>query len=304
MVFVAITKRRKGQAMKLVIASCLLFAVPGLLSAQEVAKKPSFMDAGIVEHRGASGILTANNPRPLFQAIDAIGQEYGWTIDFEDPPYQSHFDLVDRTDPEWRSSHPNAKGVTRVAGGAFQSSFPEPSTIVSEDAREQVLRKSVSDYNSSGNPGKFIVRKEAEGRYAVIGVSRKGEAGQDETVPVLLDSPITIPVQQRSAAETLQLIVERLSATSGVKVLLGSNWLSSDPLEDAEVSVGGTKISARTLLSQTLDEANKSRLFRWDLLFDADEDAYYLRLSTVTKAQIDDHGRRIPQPLDRTSATQ
>jgi hypothetical protein len=171
---------------------------------------------------------------------------------------------------------------------------------VSEDAREQVLRKLVSDYNSSGNPGKFIVRKEAEGRYAVIGVSRKGEARQDETVPVLLDSPITIPVQQRSAAETLQLIVERLSATTGVKVLLASNWLSSNPLEDAEVSVGGTNIPARTLLSQTLDPANGRRLFRWDLLlFDADADAYFLRLSTVTKVQIDDHGRRTTQPLER-----
>lgn len=285
--------------MKLAIASCVIYAVPGLLWAQEVAKKPSFMDAGIVEHRGASGSVTANNPRPLFQAIAAIGQEYGWTIDFEDPPYQSQFDLVDSTDPEWRSSHPNSKGVTRVAGGGFQSTFPEPSTFVSEDAREQVLEKLVSDYNSSGNPGKFIVRKEAEGRYAVIGVSRKGGSGQDETVPVLLDSLITIPVQRRSAADTLKLIVERLSIATGMKVLLSSNWLSSDPLQDAEVSIGGTRIPARTLLSQTLDTANGRRLFRWDLLFDADSDAYFLRLSTVTKVQIDGHGMRIPQAVER-----
>jgi len=122
------------------------------------------------------------------QAVEAISQEYGWIVDFEDPLYQSHFDLVDATDPEWRASHPNEKGATRVSGGLFQSSFPEPSSIPSGNAEEQVLQKLVADYNSSGNPGKFSVRKEADGRYALVGVSRKDETGKDETVNPLLDT--------------------------------------------------------------------------------------------------------------------
>src|ERR1700752_3192138 len=137
---------------------CALLIVPSLILAQ-LSTKPTFQDAAVVQHNGAGGTLIANFPRPLMQAIEAISQEYGWTIDFEDPPYSSNFDLVDDTDPTWRANHPNAKGVTRVSGGLFQSNFPEPSAI-SDNAEEQVLQKLVSDYYSSGNPGKFRVRRE------------------------------------------------------------------------------------------------------------------------------------------------
>ena len=79
-----------------------------------------------------------------------------------------------------------ARRGCRVSGGLFQSNFPEPSNISSNSAEEQVLQKLVSDYNASGNPGRFVVRKEAEGRYAVVGVSRRDDAGRDEEVHVLL----------------------------------------------------------------------------------------------------------------------
>ena len=281
--------------------SMLLFllAVPSTVRAQ-APTKPSFMNAAVVQHNGAAGMLTANDPRPLSQAIEAISQEYGWIVDFEDPLYHSHFDLVDSTDPKWRASHPNEKGATRVSGGLFQSSFPEPSSITSGDVEGQVLQKLVADYNSSGNPGKFIVRKEAEGRYAVIGVSRKDESGKDEPVNALLDTPITIPVQQRDATATLQLIVDTLAATSGVKVKLGTIGLSSNPLQEATLTIGGANVPARTLLLQALDDVSRTSphfggIFVWNFLFDADTDAYWLRLRSATKTEADPNGRQVVQ---------
>lgn len=275
----------------------LLAAPPGQL-AQAPISKSSFMNSGVIQHNGAAGTLTANDPRPLMQAIEAISQDYGWIVDFEDPLYQSHFDLVDATDPKWRASHPNGKGATRVSGGLFQSSFPEPSSVTSDNAEEQVLQKLVADYNASGNPGKFVVRKETDGRYAVIGVSRKDETGKDETVNALLDTPISIPVQQRDATATLQLIVDTLTANSGVKIYLGTIGLSSDPLQDATLTIGGTNIPARTLLLQALDDVSTTSphfrgIFVWNFLFDADTNAYWLRLRTATKTETDTNGRQV-----------
>jgi hypothetical protein len=285
------------------LAFCFLLGVPSLLLAQAPISKPSFMNAGVVQHQGTAGALTANDPRPLMQAIATISQEYGWTVDFEDPPYRSHLDLVDDTDPVWRANHPNAKGVTRVSGGLFQSNFDEPSTISSGNAEEQVLQKLVSDYNSSGNPGKFVVRKEADARYAVVGVSRRNDTGTDETVDALLDAAISIPVQQRTATATLQLIVDTLSAMTGVRVYLGTIGLSSDPLQGVELAIGGSNVPARTLLLQALDGAGNSRSFRgifvWNLLFDADRNAYYLRPHTATKVETDADGRRVVRLLKR-----
>lgn len=282
--------------MRRIVALWFLLGVPSALLAQAV--KPYFMGAGVIEHHGTTGTLTANDPRPLRQAIEAISQEYGWTVDFEDPPYRSHFDLVDNTDPTWRANHPNGKGATRVSGGLFQSNFPEPSTISSNNAEEQVLQKLVSDYNASGNPGKFVVRKEAEGRYAVVGVSRRDDAGRDEEVDVLLDTAITIPVQERDAKATLRLMVDTLSATSGVKVYLGTIGLSSDPLQEANLTIGGTNVPVRTLLLQALDDVSSTSphfrgIFVWNLLFDADRNDYRLGLESATKTDRDASGRQI-----------
>jgi hypothetical protein len=83
--------------MRRILVLWFLLGVPSLLLAQS-RSKPSFVDAGIVQHNQNDGTLTANDPRPLMQAIATISQEYGWTVDFEDPPYRSHFDLVDDTD--------------------------------------------------------------------------------------------------------------------------------------------------------------------------------------------------------------
>ena len=275
-----------------------LLAVPSVLLAQ-APPKPSFMNAAVIQHNGAAGTLTANDPRPLSQAVEAISQEYGWVVDFDDPLYTSRFDLVDATDPTWKASHPNAK-ATRVAGGLFQSNFPEPSSISSGDVEEQVLQKLIADYNASGNPGKFVVRKETEGRYAVIGVSRRDEAGKDETVNALLDTAISIPVQRRDARATLQLVVDTLAASSGVKVYLGTVGLSSDPLQDAELTIGGSNVPARTLLLQALDGISSTSphfrgIFVWNFLFDADTNGYWLRLRSATETKTDANGRQTVQ---------
>lgn len=286
--------------MKRIFVLCaLLISVGSSLVAQSPAK-PSFMNAAAIQHNATSGALTANFPRPLSQAIEAIGQEYGWTVDFEDPHYTSHFDLVDDTAPKWRANHPTAKGVVRVAGGFFQSNFPEPPTITAGDPEDQVLQKLVADYNASGNPGKFLVRKEAEGRYAIIGVSRKDENGQDEADNVLLDTPISIPVQKRDAEATLRLILDTLSADTGVKVYLGTVGLSSNPLQEATLTIGGSNVAARSLLLQALDGISSTSphfrgIFVWNFLFDADTNAYWLRLRPATKTATDANGQRAVQ---------
>ena len=278
------------------IALLFVLCMPSVLVAQ-VPANPSFMNSGVIAHQGTTATLTASDPRPLMQTITTITQEYGWIVDYEDPPYRSQFDLVDDTDPTWRANHPTAKGVVRVSGALFQTNFPEPSTVTGNNGEEQVLQKLVADYNSSGNPGKFTVRKEAEGRFAVIGVSRRDDSGKDELVNALLDTAISIPIQQRDATSTLQLIVDTLASTTGVKVYLGTIGLSSDPLQGIELAVGGTNVPARTLLLQTLDGISNSKFFRgvlvWNFLFDADRNGYDLRLRTATKAETDAYGRQV-----------
>lgn len=285
---------RKGLDMKPIVASFLLFAVSVFASAQEITKKPVFMDAGVVEHDANSGRVTSSHPRPLFQAVEALSQEYGWVIDFEDPPYFSKFDLTDDTDPNWKAKHPASKGVSRVAGGPFESIFPEPAAQIS---KEQVLQKVISDYNSSGNPGKFALRKEGENRFAVVGVSVKDEGGNDANVPVLLDTLISVPQEHRSAYETLNLILDTLSTAAGTKV--HASMLSTNGISAPDIVVGGTNVSARTLLLQTFDEANKYRFIRWELRYSPDINGYFLIIAPASEVQTGLSGPRSIRFINR-----
>src|SRR5262245_26422451 len=111
-----------------------------------------YTDRADVRHVGNATTVIANSPRPLAQALTALSEEFAWTINFEDPPYYSKYDLVDDTAPEWRAAHPTAKGVTVVGGDTFQTQFPEnPDAGASAAQEEHILDRVVSDYNESSN---------------------------------------------------------------------------------------------------------------------------------------------------------
>jgi len=61
------------------------------------ARHSRYMENAEVQHLADSITITANDARPLAQAVTALSEEYGWAIDFEDPPYYSKYDLVDDT---------------------------------------------------------------------------------------------------------------------------------------------------------------------------------------------------------------
>src|SRR5690348_9662015 len=79
------------------------------------------VQSAVVEHSSSNGTATVscNRPDALQDALRAVRQQYGWVVNFEKPAYFSSYDLVDDTAPEWRLKHPQAKGVTRTAGGQF-----------------------------------------------------------------------------------------------------------------------------------------------------------------------------------------
>jgi hypothetical protein len=213
--------------------------------------------------------VLANDPRPLRQAVAALCYEYGWAIDFEDPQYTSSFDLVDDTDPGWRSSHPEAKPVFVPAGHAFQVDFA-PSV-----GPEMVLRKLVDEYNRTDNPGRFEVVREDDHRVAIVGRSRRNDKGDFQPSSSILDTVVTVPAQTRTGLEMLELLVHELSEATGINVKLG--WTPVEKLASAKVTASGTNVSARELLTSTLSMSSGDvDILVWSVLFDPDSGGYYL----------------------------
>lgn len=254
-----------------------------IMNCRVVAQQPhrQFMDHAAIMHHVTSATVLANSPRPLAQAVAGLSEEYGWLIDFEDPPYYSNYDLVDDTAPAWRTSHPGAKGVTIIAGGKFQSEFPIKSNLNEAPQDEEgILDKIVSDYNHSGNPGVFVAQKEEDGRFAVIGAQVKDEGGATRSIERILDTLISLQPDNRSADTTIAMILSLVSAKTGMKVVTG--MMPLNVLVPTNVVVGGEDVSARALLLQTLSATK--RKFQWQLFYDNDVRTYAFNLRPLLKA--------------------
>jgi hypothetical protein len=196
---------------------------------------------------------------------------------------------VDDTTPQWRAAHPNTKGVTVIAGDAFQTQFLKtPDTGTSQAEAERVLDSVVSDYNASANPGRFTVRNEGHGRFAIVGTYVKDENGQDQTISLILDTPISIQEEIRDAYTTIETILNALTVKSQTKV--APFMMPQNALVQSQVTVGGQNVPARVLLLQTLSAA-KTKVY-WRLYYDHNVKMYGFSLLPLARANYDASGNR------------
>lgn len=263
----------------------ILFGCAVVALAQENPRH--YMERATILHNQWSATVKANSARPLEQAITAVREEYGWVVGYEDPPYQGSVDLVKDS-----SISRTPKGMVFLipAGGFFQSSYPDtPETLSSPDGELQVLDKIISDYNATQNPGKFVIREQQDGSYAVIGQSFEDSAGAEVSVSPVLDTSISLPSDTRSAAVTMKLILDALNKASKTKVGLGT--LPINAFVQSQVRVGGSNVAARVLLLDLVDQVRPAKLV-WEILFDPDGRVFYLSLLPASQAHYDSSGKR------------
>jgi hypothetical protein len=278
----------------------ILFSTPYAL-AQPNGQRSKYMRDGLIDHRGPSATVSANDPRPVLQAARAVAEEYGWVVDFEDPPYHPEYDAIDTTDATWRAANPFAKGTLSVKGGAFQSSFPEPASASTTFA-EEALQKIVADYNRSENPGKFALCRESDRRFTITGTAARNGSGSSGPISPLLDTQITIPVKTRSGTATFNLFLQTLSSAAQVKVVHGS--FMDNLLQNSSVTVGGDNVAARSILSSIVSQLKTPYELNWTLFYDLDSAMYVLNIwPAMIRTGKDAHGQIIFSPLERRRST-
>lgn len=247
---------------------------------------------------GAEGLLRngdmatvkASGARPLLQAVTEIRREYGWVVDYEDPPYESRYDVGTVPWP----AHPGA-GWKVPADGSFSSTYPENPHLWSSMLNAgNVLRAVVSDYNKSAGPGTFRVIKQSDGSYAVVGVTTRDDSGKVVGAPPLLDLPISIPPASRTVADTLRLIVAVLSGKTGTPIVMGT--MPSNLIHQLRVHVGGAGVPARSLLLKTVAETRRKLV--WTLLYDPQFQRYVLNMAIATRRVYRMFGEHAVVPLD------
>ncbi len=248
--------------------------------AQKIEIGTGYWIDGVVTHNGSTAKVQANEPRPLRQAVQSLSEEYGWTIDYEDPMY-SDAEVIDRTDPAWVASHPGIR-QRLVAGHSFESVFPEVAkTGDLATEKNNVLQKVVADYNRSGNPGQFTLVDEGAGRFAIVGQTN----GKTQAI---LDTPVTVNIAGQNGSFALDAFSEALSASSGIKLTVLTYPLNL--FVQTEFTTRADNQPAREVLRDLVDTTHRN--IESMLLYDIDDKAYYLNLIAVVKAATDASGSK------------
>jgi hypothetical protein len=258
--------------MKLIkyIACVGLLVGPQVLS-QTARDTSSYLKRATVSENAGTTRIVANSPRPLVEVLDALREKYGWVVDYEDPQFISKLDLIETGGPG--NSAANSNLPPRIpAGGPFSVEFP--ATAPDE---EKVLQLVVDAYNRTDNPGRFELRKSKQGVFIVVGAQARDARGQIAHQRVLFDVPLTLASSKRSMGETVNLLCQKIRAGGGVAVTVGVSPRSL--MVGTQVTVGGTKVSARDLLLQTLTSTGRN--LYWRLLFDPQSKGYYLDLHLI-----------------------
>jgi hypothetical protein len=260
-----------GIRMKLIkYAAVSLLAMSPVLS-QTAHETRSYLKQAAISETAGTVHVVANSPRPLLQILDALREKYGWAANYEDPQFVSKLDLVETGGPGNHVPDPNLP--PRVpGGGAFSVEFP-----AAAPDEEKVLQLVVDSYNRSDNPGRFELRKSKTGDFFVVGAQAHDARGQISHQQVLFDVPITVVAKARTMGETVELICQKIHAGGGVAVTVGVSPRSL--MVGTQVTVGGTKVSARDLLLQTL--TSTGRKLYWRLLFDPQSKGYYLDIHLI-----------------------
>jgi hypothetical protein len=254
------------------LLSCTWMMALSSCLGQAAGARASYSKRATISRAGAGIHLAANDPRPLAQALDALQQEYGWRINYEDPQFVSALDTTDIPDPQSRT--PGSPERIKIPGGhAFSADFATNKTGDPIPDEDKTVHLVVDLYNRSASPGQFEVRKGAD-RLEVVGIAARDEHGNIARQRVPLDQLITLAVQKRSAFDTVDLICHAIAERSDVKIAVGVFPLGL--MNHTNVTVGGVNLPARMLLQRTLTATGQQLV--WRLLFDPDSKSYFLNL--------------------------
>jgi len=271
-----------------------LLLIMNLTAPAQVTQKPRYTMHATVTHQSHTAVVVATDPRPLMQATEAVAGEYGILIDYEDPPYQSSYDRVDNTDPTWRTAHPGAPGVTRIAGAQFTCAFPEIVDPMNSAQREDALTTILSEYSSSGNPGRFKLATTGTNRLAFIGVGVRDDGGQMMTSAPILDTPVTLVGNEHDLWSALSAVMNQVTQESGSKVVPGDVPVGFLATTSSQLSASGQP--ARAVILQILNASRRKLIY--GLLYDPDVKTYFLNIIPASRIVTGLDGERRYYPLD------
>lgn len=220
--------------------------------------------------------ISVKDARPVASAIRSLETRFDRVITYEDPPFVHPDDTVDVTESVRRDLHKYAPGkaprviVPRGGGLNVESSRNDPVEVV----LTRVLREC-----ERVNPSTTFRTEEINRIIHVIPQSIKGPSG--ETIPVrsILDTPVQIPVQERTGMQILEAWANAVSANSKQQIVIGAAPLQM--FSTYKENQGLSSPNAREALTEILATVGKGSKLSWQLFYDPGLKLYAINIYKV-----------------------
>lgn len=224
------------------------------------------MDKPTQSHAREVRIEVVDFPRPVSAAVLQVERHFGRVVTYEDLSYVAPGEIVDVTEEVRRDGRVSKRVLSMRSHSISLAYTPRESSA--EAQVEEVLAQLLAEWNGSGHSGEFRAET-VEGGHHVIPVARKGKSGSTEAYTSPLDTPITIPYEERDGLETMFVVARAISDSAGRRVNPG--MMPMNRLSRARVVVGAQNQTAREVLWGALQTIDKA--LSWQVLCDVGESA-------------------------------
>jgi hypothetical protein len=257
---------------------------------------------------GQSSEIQTDGRRSVHVAVRSLERQYGWRITYEDPPYSQG--EVERVEPDIAFLAPRGSpmkfSVESTAGGQpvngtarqvdlADLSLESPAGRQASDALARTVNKTrtlndlLRQHVASRNPGAFAAISNGDFIH-VVPTTRIDEAGRTVAYSSLLDTPVMFPSADRTVGEIVDMVLQQVSATRGVKIVQGlvlCTMYKNEHQVRAALGDSAEDTLVRTFefaSHQAMSNGAAARRVTWDLLYDCNGKQFYFSTHVLTDA--------------------
>lgn len=241
-------------------------------------------NAGARIVQSSEGIsITSSGSRPVAYAAIELIRKYGYPINYEDPRYEYHgdfkdvaADVVDSRD-ELSANERSKVMVPRGGSVSVQSKSSDPA---------EILRELVGASTAETSGGRFTF-VEYEGYLNILPTESRDSSGRWHAQQSILDTKISIPIENRTEHETIDAICGALTLASRIPVRIGDTGFYGETMDDKgevirPIRLGAESEMARDVLIRALRIIGGERsTLTWHIYFSPMDQAYVMNLIEV-----------------------
>jgi hypothetical protein len=229
---------------------------------QSAASRPN-PHAILTAHDNHTIELSVTGAWPVLQMLSRLRREYGWVIDSEQLP-QPNSILETR-----------ANGIVSPRMRTIDITITQPTNGSALEERA-ILEELAAKFSVAANE-KYVVVANGPKRFDFVQIYQGSTP--------LLNTVISIKPQSRTIDQTIQAILEALSAATGKAIIRGG--MADNVLLNTAVTVGGY-LPARLLLQRALDASPIYKV--WLLGYEPQDKSYAISIETAVKVVQDASG--------------